>query len=188
MENMVSAPSLRESERVALELAALRTFVRESNRIEGLIRPPYKRELEAHADLLALPALTVIELVKFVARIQPGAELRIRPNMNVRVGDHLPPPGGSAVGYRLFELLDAANHGADPYSVHCRYETLHPFMDGNGRSGRAVWLWQMLHQQGATWALRMGFLHLFYYQTLAHLPRAESNRKDGAAPQIPGDA
>jgi Fic family protein len=36
-------------------------------------------------------------------------------------------------------------------------------MDGNGRSGRAIWLWQMLRQEGGA---PLGFLHHFYYQTL----------------------
>ena len=36
----------------------------------------------------------------------------------------------------------------------------HPFTDGNGRSGRALWLWQMNNHAP------FGFLHTFYYQTL----------------------
>ena len=37
-------------------------------------------------------------------------------------------------------------------------------MDGNGRSGRALWLWQMVNQHN--YDMRLGFLHLWYYQSL----------------------
>ena len=46
----------------------------------------------------------------------------------------------------------------------CAYEMLHPFMDGNGRSGRALWAWMMLRLGQDPFALL--FLHRFYYQTL----------------------
>lgn len=177
-------------ERVAIDRKLLTFFVRESNRIEGITRPPIKRELQAHADMLALPELSVILLARFVNSVQPGAQLRINPGMNVRVGSHIPAPGGASVGYALMTLLDAANGGADPWDTHVAYETLHPFMDGNGRSGRAVWLWQMINQQRATRAIRMGFLHLFYYQTLQHSNRSVggtdgSTRTDTGAPSNP---
>ena len=61
---------------------------------------------------------------------------------------------------------------ATPFGIHLRYETLHPFMDGNGRSGRILWAWQMLHHDIAP-GIRLGFLHAFYYQTLAARPPAE---------------
>lgn len=94
---------------MAVPLPDLRVFVRESNRIEGIHRPPTKRELQAHADLLDLPELTVMHVAQFVAAVQPGAELRIREGMNVRVGNHRPPPGGSAIGFTLKGLLIDAN-------------------------------------------------------------------------------
>lgn len=61
-------------------------------------------------------------------------------------------------------LLDLVNRDPrDPYKIHLLYEDLHPFTDGNGRSGRAIWLWQM-ERQGGT---RLSFLHWWYYATLA---------------------
>lgn len=47
-----------------------------------------------------------------------------------------------------------------PFEAHKRYEEIHPFVDLNGRTGRAIWLWQM----GGPGSL--GFLHSWYYQSL----------------------
>lgn len=140
----------------------LKDFVRESNRIEGILREPTTEEINAHGRLLVLPHIAVADLCQFVGHVQPDADLRMQPGMNVYVGDHMPPPGGPSIGTRLENLLAfCERHG--PYKTHIAYEMLHPFTDGNGRSGRALWLWQM----GGIDKAPLGFLHHFYYQTLA---------------------
>ena len=148
--------------------ACLRAFVKESNRIEGITRPPTAREIGAHKALLALPEVTVEALCEFVQTVAKRP-IRDKPGMNVCVGNHRPIEGGPHVPGILAEaILPLANKGAaSAYDVHRRYEDLHPFMDGNGRSGRALWLWQMLREGRDPYALRRGFLHTFYYQTLA---------------------
>ena len=103
-----------------------------------------------------------------------GKSIRNQRGMDVRVGNHLPPRGGPEIEYGLMGILDRVGDRENPWSLHVAYETLHPYMDGNGRSGRAIWLWQMIHQQDARWALRMGFLHLFYYQTLSGVGRVSN--------------
>lgn len=69
----------------------------------------------------------------------------------------------------LEKLLDEKAH---PYHIHVDYENLHPFTDGNGRSGRALWLRRMkdLGENSFYQALDLGFLHTFYYQTLKFSP------------------
>lgn len=156
--------SRRESER-------LHGFVVESNRIEGIDRPPMQSEMDAHAAFLALRTITVDALAGFVHAVA-GASLRCYEGMNVRVGPHLPPPGGPAITVQLRAILADANDGVDPYEVHVAYETLHPFNDGNGRSGRALWAWQMLRDGRDPFALP--FLHRWYYDSLDAERRAHA--------------
>jgi hypothetical protein len=142
-------------------------FVTESNRIEGITRAPTKAEIAAHEAFLDCQ-LSVAEIEAFVAIVAPGKRLRDQPGMDVRVGDHIAPPGGQAIRLGLQSILADARSFADPWRTHVAYEHLHPFMDGNGRSGRALWLWQML-QLDDPHVLRRGFLHTFYYQTLSRM-------------------
>ncbi len=136
-------------------------FVTESNRIEGM-GVPNEREIAAHKNLLELEKLTVADLEVFVGLVQPNAVLRRKVGLDVRVGDYIAPLGGPHIEIILKGLLDDANYGAPSYEIHMRYETIHPFTDGNGRSGRAIWLWQ---RKGIA---PLGFLHQFYYDTLGN--------------------
>lgn len=146
---------------------ALAQFVQESNRIEGIHRDPLWNEVYEADRFLHLEEVTVQELEEFVSIYQPGARLRRSPGMNVRVGRHIPPSGGYLIEGILRDLLDDIDAvRVDPWTAHCRYETLHPFTDCNGRSGRILWAWQM----GPEAALDLGFLHAFYYQTLQNFP------------------
>lgn len=146
------------------------SFVKESNRIEGIRREPTKAEIEAHQEFLAvsISCLEEATLRDFVSIIAPGKPLREKRGMDVRVGNHIAPRGGPEISDKLIEILTRAAEGADAYEVHQSYEHLHPFMDGNGRSGRALWLWQMKQRSGLDRALALGFLHHWYYASLSH--------------------
>ena len=67
----------------------------------------------------------------------------------VRVGRHVPPPPEDVSGM-MFELLRWWNQDAAKLSpvlssaiLHYRFEAIHPFADGNGRTGRALALWEL---------------------------------------------
>lgn len=143
----------------------LRAFVRESNKIEGITRPPRDEEIEVSEWFLNLGVVITSDLEKFVNVVAPGAELRSKTGMDVRVGSHFPPPGGPKIKAELDWLLIRHVPFEFPYWVHVRYEFLHPFMDGNGRSGRILWAHQML-RRGIWPGIQLGFLHAFYYQSL----------------------
>ena len=67
----------------------------------------------------------------------------------VRVGRYTPPSPNDVSGL-MFELLTWWNKESAKLSpvlssaiVHYRFEAIHPFADGNGRTGRALALWEL---------------------------------------------
>lgn len=146
-------------------------FVAESNRIEGIRRGPSLEELRAHRAFIARKRVTVDHVAGLVSVCQPGAVLRATNDIpGVRVGNHIAPQSGPKIEVALDILLKRIRNGAlSPWAAHVEYETLHPFTDGNGRSGRAIWLWHMTLIGQQEKALAIGFLHNFYYQTLAEV-------------------
>ena len=139
-------------------------FVTESNMIEDIKRAPTKAEIAEHDRFINLGRINPEELKKFVSVYQPDALLRDKSGMNVHIGGCICPLGGFNIVEELYDLLFRIN-SFTPYELHIRYEHLHPFTDGNGRSGRALWAWQMLNI-GRN--ISLGFLHHFYYQALAY--------------------
>lgn len=143
--------------------SSLVSFLRESNHIEGIERPPTREEYDTARSFLKLDEIAVADVEILVETFQPGARIRDRPGMDMRVGSHIAPPGGPQIKWRLNNLLQyMLKHS--PYKTHHHYEELHPFTDGNGRSGRMIWLWMM--QKLNKPVAPMGFLQTWYYQSL----------------------
>lgn len=147
----------------------LTAFVKQSNRIEGITREPTPAEVRAHRELIARKRVKVEHVEAFVKVCQPNAVLRATTDIHgVRVGDHIAPPSGPEIVTALKKLLgDISVKAILPWHAHVKFETLHPFTDGNGRSGRAIWLWHMTLMGQQKRALGLNFLRAFYYQTLA---------------------
>ncbi len=95
-----------------------------------------------HADILELHRILAGEVM------DQGEAGRYR-MITVRVGQYRPPPPDAVSGL-MFELLEWWNGAAAKLSpvlssaiLHYRFEAIHPFADGNGRTGRALALWEL---------------------------------------------
>lgn len=95
-----------------------------------------------HEDVLKLHSIIGTEVM------DQGRAGRYR-DILVRVGRYLPPPP-EAVSGLMAELLEWWNKEAQKWSpvlssavVHYRFEEIHPFADGNGRTGRTLALWEL---------------------------------------------
>ena len=144
----------------------LEAFVRQSNLIEGITRDPTEEEIKITEWFVACETVEVNDLQRLVTVYEPTARLREELGMDVRVGSHRPPQGGPHIHDRLAYILGEIIHGSiSPWRAHVQYETLHPFTDGNGRSGRALWLWCMA-DIGLSARYPLSFLQCWYYQTL----------------------
>lgn len=93
-----------------------------------------------HDDVLRLHAIIGGQVM------DQGEAGRYR-TIRVRVGTYLPPPPVSGL---MFELLEWWTRDAPSLSpvlssaiVHYRFEAIHPFADGNGRTGRVLALWEL---------------------------------------------
>lgn len=159
-------------------------FIYESNAIEGIYRKPTKEEIEVTQEFLSCEKITIADLTQFVLVCAPTIgkgrweqlnRLRDQKGLNVSVGGHIAPEGGIEIRKQLDYLLQVINgdlradtfndFGRNPYMTHVKYEILHPFLDGNGRSGRVIWLWQMFKLKKNFAPL--GFMQSFYYQSLS---------------------
>lgn len=125
-------PVAERSKREVLNYFAALRFIEKQQR---------KRAI-THEDVLALHKLIATGVM------DQGAAGRYR-NMAVRVGHYLPPPPHEVSGL-MRELLDWWNRDALEWPpvvssavLHYRFEEIHPFADGNGRTGRLLALWEM---------------------------------------------
>ncbi len=148
----------------------LRAFIEESNRIEGIFTLVSVKNQLAMESFLRQPKVTINALAGLVSHFQPGAIIRDQAGLDVRVGNHVAPLGGPLIRRDLGKLLKQVNKQAIlPWTTHHEYESLHPFTDGNGRSGRALWLWQAVRDPKLKpQATELGFLHTWYYESLRH--------------------
>jgi Fic family protein len=108
------------------------------------------RYVEKNAGKKTIAHEDVLRLHRILAEgvMDQGQAGRYR-TIAVRVGRYVPPPPGDVSGL-MFELLKWWTNKAVELSpvlssaiLHYRFETIHPFADGNGRTGRALALWEL---------------------------------------------
>lgn len=146
---------------LAKKVDNIRKFIVESNKIEGIVKPLRKEEQDAYMNFLREPKMTIEAIQRLLKVVQPDAKLRDKYGLDVVVGNHIPPKGAPEVRNRLDGLLKLIDdEGLNLYQWHRLYQDLHPWTDGNGRSGRAIWLWQKNGE------CPIGFLHQWYYDSL----------------------
>lgn len=101
-----------------------------------------KKKKLSHEDMLRLHAI-------MAGRVMDQGEAGRYRMIRVKVGSYIPPPP-EAVSGLMFELLEWWNQDASKLSpvlsssiLHYQFEAIHPFADGNGRTGRALALWEL---------------------------------------------
>lgn len=108
------------------------------------------RHVEKHAAKNRLTQEDILRLHAIIAgQVMDQGEAGRYRTIRVRVGPHVPPPPDEVSGL-MFELLEWWNKDSAALSpvlssaiVHYRFEAIHPFADGNGRTGRALALWEL---------------------------------------------
>ena len=108
------------------------------------------RFIERHQRKVAITHEDVLTIHRLIAGgvMDQGAAGRYR-QVGVRVGRHLPPPHEEVSGL-MREWLAWWNEDSAQWPpvitsavVHFRFEDIHPFADGNGRTGRLLALWEL---------------------------------------------
>ena len=101
-----------------------------------------KKKRIAHEDVLKLHAMIASGVM------DQGRAGRYR-DIRVRVGQYLPPAPEMVSGL-MAELLEWWHARSAKWSpvissavIHYQFEAIHPFADGNGRTGRALALWEL---------------------------------------------
>lgn len=108
------------------------------------------RYVEKNAAKNKIGHTDILELHRILAgEVMDQGEAGKYRTLNVRVGSYRPPPPDAVSGL-MFELLEWWNTAAKKLSpvlssaiLHYRFEAIHPFADGNGRTGRALALWEI---------------------------------------------
>ena len=108
------------------------------------------RYLEKHAGKKIIRHEDLFELHRILAdRVMDQGTAGSYRTIQVRVGRYLPPAAADVSGL-MFELLEWWNKQSTGLSpvlssaiLHYRFEHIHPFADGNGRTGRALALWEL---------------------------------------------
>lgn len=126
-------------------------FLRESNAIEGVYDDESLRQTEKAwdyiigQDMLSIPIILKMHEILMEGKL-PKDQLGAFRKFGVIVGGRLGAKWPLIPELMNNWILDANDLQTAPIAHHIRYERIHPFADGNGRTGRILMAWQLLKQ------------------------------------------
>ncbi len=133
--------AVEEGAELAVEPRSRREVVNYFAALRDVEKKARKRRI-AHEDVLSLHSIMAGNVM------EQGEAGRYR-MIRVRVGSYVAPPP-EEVSALMFHLLEWWNSDARALSpvlssaiLHYQFEAIHPFADGNGRTGRALALWEL---------------------------------------------
>lgn len=146
--------------------AEIVTFVTESNEIEGISVPADHPLLRDHIKAVEFALKTVRngslphpkDIHAVLLASEPGKNPGKYRSLQVRIGANIATPLAHAVPF----LMDGLTHRVDQdfqlgidleewiWNVHHEFECIHPFEDGNGRTGR-IWMNAIRLAHGLSW-------------------------------------
>lgn len=134
-------------------MESMLTHIRESNAIEGIHNEQEViQSLEAWEWLIREPELTnaaVCEVQRVITLNQSlppfgNGYYRDMGRFNVSVGAKMCPHFNDVPSLMSNWLYEYTIGAADPWKAHIEFEKIHPFLDGNGRTGRLLLWWHQL--------------------------------------------
>jgi Fic family protein len=148
----------------------MRQHIRESNLIEGIEDPAeVDQSLKAWTYLIGQDQLTH-EVVCKTQRLICANQTDLRDDqkghyrsvsrVNVRVGSYVA-PRWHEVDDLMAEWLDEHDR-LSPWLNHVAFESVHPFVDGNGRTGRALYWWDQARAGEKPRLLKASERHKYY--------------------------
>jgi Fic family protein len=143
------------------------------------------RYVEKHAKKKTIRHEDIFGLHRLLAgRVMDQGEAGRYRTIQVRVGRHFPPAAADVSGL-MFELLEWWNKKASALSpvlsssiLHYQFEWIHPFADGNGRTGRALALWE-LYRRGFDSHHIFSVDEYYWEDRPAYYRALDAVRKDG---------
>lgn len=146
----------------------MRDHIRQSNLIEGVDDPFDDRlSYEAWKWLVKQPRLNRNIVMQLHAMIMLGKlearEMGHNRQVDVYIGGRKAPAPYAAAGM-LNEWIQEMRgwKKLDPQEMHVKFEHIHPFVDGNGRTGRLLMWWHEIQKGQVPTKITYDNRHLYY--------------------------